>query len=572
MGGGASTNDTNALYSYDYTILPPVAFSKGIKPSDYPSVEWVIKVFHVHVKIAGNAKIVDIINSIQKEDHSFGQFLHEIYDSKFLLHLGETKKESLVDAPLLSKEVTSIDQYKEIFNDKTCILPACADFFDDDAYFAFMRLGGFNPVMIERVTSTLPNTFKLTQEIFQKAPGFENDQLTDAIADGRLYITDYKSLEIMKPGDKPVPKAVFCPIGLFGVPKEGKTLLPIAVQSHQTPDSVIATPVDGEMWQKMRHVFNCAEANMHQLVTHFSRTHLLLEPFVVAVGNLPEDHPIKRILHPHLEGTAFINFMAVKTLVSPGGGVEELLMGTLTSDLELAAHWLQSPGFNGLMLRPFLAARGTLTAPIDYPYRDDALKLWDATHCWMTAYVDSHYPSDSSITSDAVLQAFTATLASAGRLNNFGECEGEVCVPGKVTTRKYLAEVLTMVAFTAGCQHAAVNFTQKDLMSFAPTVPLAIYADPKDPAVTALQLVPPLDQALLQQRVLTVLGSVHHTLYGEYNLHKLKLKDELKDHLEVFQLRLKEIEKEIHLRNSTCEEGFKYEALLPSLIPQSINV
>jgi len=276
MGGGASTNDTNALYSYDYTILPPVAFSKGIKQSDYPSVEWVIKVFHVHVKIAGNAKIVDIINSIQKEDHSFGQFLHEIYDSKFLLHLGETKKESLVDAPLLSKEVTSIDQYKEIFNDKTCILPACADFFDDDAYFAFMRLGGFNPVMIERVTSTLPNTFKLTQEIFQKAPGFENDQLTDAIADGRLYITDYKSLEIMKPGDKPVPKAVFCPIGLFGVPKEGnflclttflsgnsflhftvnnlgKTLLPIAVQSHQTPDSIIATPVDGEMWQKMRH-------------------------------------------------------------------------------------------------------------------------------------------------------------------------------------------------------------------------------------------------------------------------------------------------------------------------------
>jgi len=311
---------------------------------------------------------------------------------------------------------------------------------------------------------------------------------------------------------------------------------------------------------------------MHQLVTHFSRTHLLLEPFVVAVGNLPEDHPIKRILHPHLEGTAFINFMAVKTLVSPGGGVEELLMGTLTSDLELAAHWLQSPGFNGLMLRPFLAARGTLTAPIDYPYRDDALKLWDATHCWMTAYVDSHYPSDSSITGDAVLQAFAATLASAGRLNNFGECEGEVCVPGKVTTRKYLAEVLTMVAFTAGCQHAAVNFTQKDLMSFAPTVPLAIYADPKDPAVTALQLVPPLDQALLQQRVLTVLGSVHHTLYGEYNLHKLKLKDELKDHLEVFQLRLKEIEKEIHLRNSTCKEGFKYEALLPSLIPQSINV
>jgi len=35
---------------------------------------------------------------------------------------------------------------------------------------------------------------------------------------------------------------------------------------------------------------------------------------------------------------------------------------------------------------------------------------------------------------------------------------------------------------------------------------------------------------------------------------------------------LKEIEKDIHLRNSTCNTGYKYEALLPSFISQSINV
>jgi hypothetical protein len=60
----------------------------------------------------------------------------------------------------------------------------------------------------------------------------------------------------MQLGEKPPPKAVNCPIGLFGVVKvgnfqsfytlllqsyfcyfAGKTLRPIAVQSHQTPDS-----------------------------------------------------------------------------------------------------------------------------------------------------------------------------------------------------------------------------------------------------------------------------------------------------------------------------------------------
>ena len=77
-------------------------------------------------------------------------------------------------------------------------------------------------------------------------------------------------------------------------------------------------------------------------------------------------------------------------------------------------------------------------------------------------------------------------------------------------------------------------------------------------------------QALSQQTALTFLGKVHHTVYGNYDLKKLSLPEELKPHLSTFQSTLQNIEKEIIVRNKM--EIFAYDFLRPSTIPQSINV
>lgn len=113
-----------------------------------------------------------------------------------------------------------------------------------------------------------------------------------------------------------------------------------------------------------------------------------------------------------MEGTAFINLMAVKTLISPKDNVEKLLMGSLSSCLKLAVDHTQNPGFNKLMLIPFLSENGTMDANLDYPYRDDALKLWAATQDWMTAYVNFFYKNNTQITSDKPLQQMFKTLAA----------------------------------------------------------------------------------------------------------------------------------------------------------------
>jgi arachidonate 15-lipoxygenase len=321
-------------------------------------------------------------------------------------------------------------------------------------------------------------------------------------------------------------------------------------------------------WQQAKIIFNTADSNFHELISHLGRTHLLLEPFVVATSKLPKGHAIKDIVTVHLEGTAFINELAIDTLVALGGPVDQLLMGELASELQkLTVASIKEPGFNGLMLKKFLSDRGLLNAPLDYPYRDDALKLWDATYKWMTAYVDVFYKSDDDVRNDADLQIWAKSLASkdGGQLNGFGEYDR----PGVLTTKWYLVDVLTMIAFTGGCQHAAVNFAQYGFMAFAPLAPLAGYKDPDDRINSPVEMFPPISQALSQLNVVGLLGRVYYTTYGKYT-QGFAENEALKAPLNKFWKELDAIEASIEKRNKKAK--FPYPYLIPSKIPQSINI
>ncbi len=130
-----------------------------------------------------------------------------------------------------------------------------------------------------------------------------------------------------------------------------------------------------------------------------------------------------------------------------------------------------------------------------------------------------------------------------------------------------------MIIFTASAQHAAVNFPQASQMTYVPQFPLAGYLPaPLTKNVGEeqfLEMFAPLDNAVLQIDVLTLLGSVYHTQLGHYGLDQffdLRVQAPLKR----FRNRLKEIESEITQRNQT--ERHPYNTLRPSRIPQSINI
>jgi len=345
-------------------------------------------------------------------------------------------------------------------------------------------------------------------------------------------------------------------------------LRPVAIQCGQDPRYYpVYTPVDGELWEKAKIVVSCADANHHELISHLGRTHLLIEPIIIATHRvLGENHPVGRLLIPHFEGTLSINDEAQSKLIRKGFAVDRLMGGTIDASRKVAVEGLSTPYFNEGFLPKALATRGVLDENLDYPYRDDALLIWQAIERWVTAYVGMYYASDTHVSGDELLAHWAAEIVAhdGGRLLGFGE-DGR----GKLTTTWYLVKALTMIIFTSSAQHAAVNFAQADLMTFTPAVPLATYRSaPLSAAESAnnptLDMLAPMDMAMLQVEFLSLLGGVYHTKLGAYP--KFWFRDAaIHTALERFQGELVEIGRIIEARNRTRLGPYPY--FVPERIP-----
>ncbi len=606
-------------YQYNYTHIPSVAMVDQLPPAERFSRSWYLllaeqlKVLFVNTLITnrgnrGSSSIRDDVKLFIFEAlikgaiparisviarllqivpqlliRGLSKDLQEIDDLLFSL-LRESGVSILRDAlnrviALLYKDqptghATSLKDYETLF--PVIALPAIANTFQNDEVFAYMRVAGYNPVMIERVSS-LSDRFPVKDEHYQAVMG-SDDSLAAAGQEGRLYLADYGILDGAINGTYPhQQKYVYAPLALFALPKGSdstRLLRPVAIQCGQTPgsDYPIITPNSGKYaWLFAKTVVQIADANFHEPVTHLGRTHLFVGIFVMATHRqLPVSHPLSVLLRPHFEGTLAINDAAQQALIAPDGGVDRLLSSTIDNSRVLAVRGLQSYGFNSAMLPKQFKQRGVddpNLLPV-YPYRDDALLVWDAIHQWVSDYLNLYYATDEDIQKDAALQAWAAEAQAyeGGRMPDFGE-------DGGIQTRDYLVDAATLIIFTASAQHAAVNFPQKDLMGYAAALPLAGYL----PASTLkgeiseqdyLNLLPPLDQAQRQFNLLSLLGSVYYNKLGEYPKEYFT-DPQVKPLLQAFHTNLQTVEATINQRNLNRPA---YEYLLPSKIPQSINI
>ncbi len=481
----------------------------------------------------------------------------------------------------------SLQAFRDLF--VTLPLPAIADTFEDDEVFAYLRLAGPNPLMLERVTAESPlfKKFPVSESQFQSVMG-EHDSMQRAGLEGRLFAVDYEMLHGAVLGTfgatREQQKYLYPAISLFAVPDQSQSeryLQTIAIQCGQNPHQypILTRHNAGKYaWLAAKSAIQVADATIHEAISHLAYTHLLVEPFVVCTHRqLPEIHCVFKLLHPHFEGTILINFGAWKLLTAPGQAVDSLLPPTIDQSRTLAVLGLRQRGFNDQMLPKRLEEQGLMdleALPL-YPYRDDGLAVWSALHDWVSAYIRLHYPSDQSVVDDVALQNWSQELIDidGGRVEQFGD-DGT----GVIMTVDYLIDALTMIIFTGSVQHAAVNFPQKDIMSFAPAMPMAGYVPGSViPMIQSEEdwcnMLPPEDQAKQQLQVLHVLGGVNYTQLGDYRVSEREsFGSDAAQALCLFHKRLKEIEQDINDRNNQLPQKFEYSYLKPSLIPQSINI
>ncbi len=465
------------------------------------------------------------------------------------------------------RRLMTIDDYNALFH--VIGLPPISKDFHLDSTFAELRLAGPNPMLIRRIDK-LDDRFPVTDAHFRIAlPG---DSLAAAGAEGRLFLVDYAILDGVETGVTPggLPKYLYAPLALFAVNKATKALAPIAIQCRQKPadDNPIFTPDDGYNWRIAKTIVEIADGNYHEAITHLGRTHLTIEPFVIAAHReLGRNHPLAVLLMPHFDGTLAINHLARLKLISEGGVVDQLLGGKISATLGLTAWGVQHHPFMELLPHDEFRRRGVddrATLP-SYAYRDDALLHWEAIREWVATYVRCFYRSDAEVAADEELAAWLTVAAdkTGGRLKGVA--------PSR--TLAELVDVTSLIVFTASAQHAAVNFPQFDIMSYAPAMPLAGYAPAPTKKTGATEAdymahLPPRDQAALQMNTGHMLGAVHYTRLGHYAPNHFG-EPRLNELAGRFAATMDTIEATIVERN---RHRRPYPFLLPSGVPQCINI
>ena len=479
----------------------------------------------------------------------------------------------------------TVSQYDALF--VTIGKPAIAQQLHDNDTFAYMRVGGPNPMLIKQVL-VLPAKFPLSDAQYRQAMG-SDDSLLEAAGSGRLYLLDYEGLgdiAPMGPVNKPLTGAGYgyAPIALFARSKSGRSLVPVAIQCGQDPSlSPIFVRVDDATdaaaywaWQSAKTAVQVADFNYHEMFVHLGRTHLMSEAFAMATQRqLAVAHPLSRLLAPHLEGAMFINEAATLIIMAPLTTGDVILAAPIETLQRGCGRDRLAYDFYDNMLPNDLRARGVdnVDQLPDYPYRDDALLIWNAINQWVGEYVAVYYANDGDVTGDYELGAWATELALSGKIKGFRA----------ITTRSQLVSVVTAIIFNASAQHAAVNFPQSSIMTYAPFsagtggAPAPAGAAGQTQASWS-QLLPSRLAAQEQILLFHILGGVYYRALGEYRDNAFPYLPVLLDPaiaspggpLDRFRSSLAGIEDLIRQRNVARSRPYEY--LLPSRIPSSTNI
>ncbi len=215
----------------------------------------------------------------------------------------------------------------------------------------------------------------------------------------------------------------------------------------------------------------------HQLSTHYMSCHAAMECYAVGtVRNLPDPHPIYKLLYPHFRYTMAINTAARAALVNDNGIIDKLFgiggLGRVTLTKRAydaySVHWTN--------IKRNARKRG-VEDPKKLPgyyYRDDRFKIWDALQELATKIINYFYSEDKDVEEDLEIQNWAADIHN----NGFRGYRGNK--PGHDFPEKFesLIEHCTLIMFTGSAQHSSVNSGQYTYYGFVPNAPFGVRLPP----------------------------------------------------------------------------------------------
>ncbi len=262
--------------------------------------------------------------------------------------------------------------------------------------------------------------------------------------DGR-YIVDYRELLT----DLPV--------------YPGRRLEPCALRwtgQDERPEIAIAgrwrTPADAD-WPEARRLFHLAEVHVHEAVSHLLWTHLFSEGVIIAVvQHLSPGHPIREVLAPHFAFTLQANQNSGKVLLGKGGVFDRLFSCGWAGAAELFVRGDRAWRYSRMVPRLDIAERDVADLP-DYPWREDALLVWDVVEAHARRALAPLAGLDASKSAVDEAKAWATAMHAARGDRGWPACEDQ----------DTLVEIVAACVFLT-VRHTLVNAQQYPMYGYPP--------------------------------------------------------------------------------------------------------
>lgn len=483
------------------------------------------------------------------------------------------------------------DFYPETLPEKYPRQPFDEEFRDDDV-ISWLQVANGSPFSRLKPYTAHQSNFKVTNTLFTKTDAFSKDNLDDAMAEGRVFVCDFKEYHEanIKPGPG-VGAYLYSPIAMFAVPKSGGALKTIAIQATQDtpqnrvekvlwrnfnrqqadkPLSEILTPKSNYWaWQQMKSIFMTMYAGSN-VVDHLS-THVYLYPVPISLyRNIPDHHPLTALLEPHLMSLVANNHAGIFSEVGfpdpvneeYGDGTTGLLSGlpekvsgwtgeTFVEETVKRANWYDFKANSTPLDRK---TDTDFSAIEDFPLHDDSA-IFPVMKEWVENYLSLYYSNDTDVIQDHEVQAFCAELTD--KVSGF---------PASLASIAELVDMVTRIIYWMSNNHAleAVLSCQK-LAPFGYFSNWVPRANSRRTEMDWLNTLPPLNMGLATfcgSRIFVDLPVDWHRSLGKYPHGQFMHDPRVYPHLNKFQQKLKEVDEKIKTKNSS--RRWEYNLMRPS--------
>lgn len=207
---------------------------------------------------------------------------------------------------------------------------------------------------------------------------------------------------------------------------------------------------------------------VHQALNHLLETHLVPEVVCVAMHrSLPQGHPVREVLAPHLQHCIPINVAARKLLLSPDGLIDQSMASGAAGFVDLItaswSDWSWARGcFHAKLKRRGVDRKEALP---NYPYRDDGAAYWDVLDRYVGQTLLASGLDAERVRGDAALAAFAASMQEEGGMQGLPD----------------LGDLSALRAFVVECifkvtgQHHSMQFNQYAEYGHPPGTAAALY-------------------------------------------------------------------------------------------------